>query len=172
MNNYNRKATEITIIAIGIAALIGGGFFILQLSMVFPIPGVKYIMMSPFISLVIFILLYRLSSIYAILKIGLVFAAIMMLINLFMGAAIITTALMTQLTILPIKSHKIRAYLGAVCFSGYTGLSALTFSKYLIGGIFSEIPLAWLVLTGVICLLFGGLGVLIANRLMKYMRGI
>jgi hypothetical protein len=166
--NPSHKAKEIAYIAIGVATLIGGGFFILQLSLIFPIPGVKYIMMAPFMSMVIYILLMKIATKHALIKIGTVFGLIMTIFNVFMGIAILVTAILTQLSILPAKSFYLKAFIGASLFSGYTGFFALATSKYLIGGIFDEIPLYWIAITSLASLAFGVIGTLFASKLYKY----
>lgn len=170
MRKDSQRVKEIVNIAIGVATIIGGGFFILQLSMIFPLPGVKYMMMSPFLSMVIYILLNRIQSKFALIKIGSVFGLIMTFINLFMGLAIIITSILTQASILLIQAPRKKALYGAILFSGYTGFCALTISKYIVGGVFMEISLSWLLLTGAICLVFGAIGTYLAGKLMKYIK--
>jgi hypothetical protein len=159
---------EITYIALGVASLIAGGFAILQVSMVFPIPGVKYILMSPYLSMVIFILLTKAKGKYALLKFATTFGMIMMVMNIFMGLAIGITAVLSQFSIIRLKASG-KAFYGAIFFSAYTGVSALTISKYLVGGVFEEISWIWILLTGLICALFGFLGTILAKRITKHM---
>jgi len=159
---------EITYVSVGVAVMIAGGFVIYQLSFIFPIPGVKYILMSPYLSIVIYILLSLVQREFTLLKFGAVFGFIMMLINLYMGIAIITTAILSQLTIVAIDNRK-KAFFGAILFSTYTGISTLIISKHLIGGIFSEITYPWIIITGLLCSVFGIIGVTIAKRLLKYL---
>lgn len=158
---------EITYASIAVAILITGGFLIFQLSLVIPIPGVKYILMAPYLSMIIYILLSKINSKFVLLKFGTVFGLIMMLMNIYMGFTIILTSLLTQGSIYGIKP-KNRALGGSILFATYTGMTALLISKYLIGGVFLEITTNWLLVTGILCTLFGIIGTLIAKRLMKY----
>ncbi len=165
MKDTHIDSKEITSVAIGIAAMICGGIVIYQVSTVFPIPGSKYMIMSPYLSMVIFILLSRISNKWAVLEIGCVFSFIMVFINVFMGVAIISTSMLTQLSIILIENPKTRAFVGSLLFSGYTGFCALGISKYVVGGVFRNISNTWLVYTGLICLVFGFFGTLLARRI-------
>lgn len=166
-NKTNIDIKEITYISVGVAIMIAGGFAILHLSYIFPIPGVKYILMSPYLSFVIYLLLSKIKREFTLIKFGVVFGFIMVLINLYMGAAIIITALLSQISIIALN-HPQKAFWGAIFFSTYTGVSALIISKYFIGGILSEITFPWIVVTGVLCSIFGVIGVLLAKRIQKY----
>lgn len=166
----NFKVGEITYIAIGIAAMISGGIFILQISTIFPLPGMKYILMAPYLSIIIYILLSIVQTNFAMLKIGCVFGFLMTFINLFMGLAIILTALLTQISILFLGDFTKKAFWGAILFSGYTGVCAVAISKYLVGEALRNISNWWLVLIGVICLGFGSLGTVVARKIVKHIR--
>lgn len=167
-NVSNSNIKEITYISIGVATLIAGGFTIFQLSLAFPIPGVKYILMSPYLSMVIYILLSKIKSKFALFKIGCTLGLIMMMINLYMGITIILTALLSQLSIF-YQDNRNRAFYGAVLFSTYAGLCALFVSKYIIGGVFKEMSNLWFVYTGLICLIFGILGTILAKKIIKHL---
>ncbi len=169
MKKVDLSTRDITYMAIGIAAMIVGGFVIYQISMVLPIPGVKYILMSPYLSMVIFMILSKVRQNYAMLKFGCVFGFIMCIINVFMGASILLTAFLTQGSMLAVKGHDKQVLIGAILFSGYAGFSALAISKYLIGGVFREIPDIWLFNTGILCLGFGAIGTVFATKVMKHL---
>jgi len=163
----NSNVKELSYISIGISTIIVGGIFIFQVSMVFPIPGVKYIMMSPYLSMVIYILLVNIKSKYALLKIGTTFGFIMMLINPYMGLTIIMTSILSQISIRYISTQNKASY-GAVLFSGYAGVCALLISKFIIGGVFKEISNLWLIITGLICLSLGATGQIFAKKTMSH----
>ena len=169
MDNDSKKITkEITYIALGVAAIIAGGFIIFYLSLIFPLPGIKYIFMAPYLSMMIFILLKKTKRKNALLKIGSTFGFIMFIINPFMGATIIVTTILSHLSIKLFSDSKKELY-GAILFSGYTGLVALTVSKYVIGGVFRDISSLWLILTGLICLVFGTIGTLLGKKILKHL---
>lgn len=164
----NSKVKEITYISIGVATLIAGGFAIFQISMFFPIPGIKYILMSPYLSMVIFILLSKVNDKFTLLKIGFTFGLIMMMINMYMGLTIVLTSILSQISINYLK-NSFKISFGAVLFSVYAGISALFVSKYIIGGVFKEISNIWLLITGLICMIFGVIGVYLAKKIIKYL---
>lgn len=167
MNN-NSKAREITYIAVGVATMIVGGMAIFQMSLVFPIPGVKFILMAPYLSMLFFILLSTVKQNNALLKIGCTLGFIMMTVNIFMGFTILLTSLLSQLALVFVPRHN-KALYGAVLFSGFTGACSLTISKFIIGGIFLEISNLWIVMTGLICLCFGIVGTRFAKKIIKYL---
>lgn len=168
MNTRELGIKELTNISIGVATMIVGGLAIYQLSYVLPIPGVKYILMSPYLSMVIFIMMNRIKGKYTLLKFGMTFGLIMIMMNLYMGLTIILTALLSQVSILAINKED-QAFYGAVLFSAYTGFLALLISKYMIGGIFMEISFLWLLITGLICLIFGITGTQLAKHILKHL---
>lgn len=163
------KVKEITYIAMGVAAMIVCGGVIYVLMSVFPIPGLKYVMMAPLLSVVMFILLDRIEGKQILLKVGVVFGLIMTMVNLYMGLAILVTAFLSEASLL-LVGHSKKAVAGAVLFSTYTGLSALTISKYMIGGVFAELPNGWILLAGILCLVTGTIGTIMAKHLSKYIK--
>ena len=64
------KSNEITTIAMGVATLIGGGMGIYFLSAFFALPGSKYLLMAPYLSTIFYVMQYKLTSKYTLLKIG------------------------------------------------------------------------------------------------------
>lgn len=165
--DYSRKTKDMIVVALSVAVLITGGFIIIHLSMFFPIPGVKYILMAPFLSTVIYILMIKAKTRYVLLKFGMTFGFIMMIINMYMGLAIILTAIMTQVSLTPITNSKKYLY-APILFPAYTGFFALYVSKTLIGGVFSTIPIGWILTTSGLCLIFGVIGTIQAKKLMKH----
>lgn len=164
----NRSMKDLIIIAMGVAAMIGGGFVIFQISLVFPIPGVKYIMMAPYLSMMIYIILNKVKHKNAIFGVGITFSLIMTLINLYMGLAIITTTLLAALSTIGMKKQH-KTFWAASGFSGYTGLTTLIISKYMIGGAFQSISPIWIVTATILCFGFGIGGVVYAKKVLRYL---
>ncbi len=160
------KSKEITTIAMGVATLIGGGMGIYFLSAFFAVPGSKYLLMAPYLSIIFYVMQFKLKSKYTLLKIGTVFALIMTVINIFMGIAILLTTLLTCLTVLPLATIDLRAFWGSVLFSGYTGGCALLITKYFIGGL-DAVSNMWILVVAVICAGFGVLGTMVAKRVLN-----
>lgn len=160
---------EITHIALGIAALISGGFLIVQIGRTFPIPGGKYIIMAPYLSLVMYLIMSKVDAKAIVLLIGSVLAMIMSLVNLYMGLAIIVTTVLTHLMTLLASNKSRKRVLASITFSGFTGGISITVSKYLMGGVFEQIPSIWVIYTSILCMIMGGLGVLLASKIAKHM---
>lgn len=172
MKSIESKTRLITNVGLGVAAMIGGGFAIYQISSIFPLPGMKYIMMAPYLSMVIYILIVRVRSRFALLLIGGVFGGIMALINVIMGLSIFATALAAQLIMLPIKPLKIRAAVGATAFGGFSGIISILISRVFID-IYKQVSYSWMVIALIIATLFGALGAYFASKIMKHItRGI
>lgn len=168
MNKSASKTKELTYIALSLASLIVGGSVVYQVSMVLPIPGIKYVFLAPFMSMVIYILLSILNQKLVLLKMGMVFGLIMSMMNLYMGLAILMTAVSSQV-VLTLYSGQQRPFLGGVAFAFFTGTSALFISKYMIGGVFGSLSLIWILLVGLMCMVFGIAGSILGNNLMKYL---
>lgn len=169
MKSIHEKNREVVNIAIGIAALIGGGMGIYAASAAFPIPGAKFMLMAPYLSIVLYIIQARVRSKFVVLKLGTVFALIMSFVNIFMGMAILMTGIMTQVSIYNIKDPARQVFWGSVLFSAYTGLSALVVTKVFIGGVLASVPYTVLVFISFLCGCFGIFGTKVAKRVLKYM---
>lgn len=168
MKPTQNKSTTLTYIALSVAIMIGGGFAILQFSMFFPFPGTKYMFMSPFLSTIIYVLLFKVPKPFTALKFGLVFGFIMFLINAYMGLAILLTALFTELAVFLSPHHRLKPFFGGISFSATTTMSALFVSKYLIGGVFQEIPFLYVLIAGLISMLGGIFGTFMARRIILH----
>lgn len=170
MNNKRNDIRELTYIALGVAAIIAGGFGIFQLSLIFPFPGTKYILMAPFLSMMFMIVQTKVDRKFVLIKSGIVFGLIMSLMNLYMGVTILVTSILAQGTslLLPVEN---KYYWGSSLFSAYTGFCALVISKYLIGGVFGQISMVWITAVGLICFVFGLAGATYAKGIMSYLKG-
>lgn len=157
MNNQT-KNSEITIIGLSIAIIIGGGMAIYMIAAVFPLPGIKYIFVAPFVSTIFYVVQHKLKGKYILPKIGTVFGLVMSVINMYMGLAILITTFLAYISSFYLKSESKRIFWSSAFFSGYTGLIAILVSKYLIGGVFLEIPNSMIALNSILGLIFGILG--------------
>ena len=165
MNYPTQKTHETAMIAIGVATLIGGGLAIYIVSSAFPLPGIKYVIMAPFISTVLFVVQSKLKTPHVLLKFGLVFAMVMTLMNVFMGIAILATTLASHISVAWIAKLDRKHFWGSVLFSTYTGLFALWVSKIMIGGIFEVLTPLWIFTVGALSTLFGWAGTSLAKRI-------
>lgn len=157
MKNQTRSMTQL---AMSVAAMIAGGSAIFILSQVFVLPSVKYVLMAPYLALVIVLVERLVSMRFSIIIFNLVFAGIMSFITIYMGMAIIVTGLITQLVALAYR-EKTKAHMMIVgsTYAGATSFSALFFAKVFIGGAaFDLITPLWVALATLISCFFGVLG--------------
>lgn len=173
MNN-NTKASEVAQIATAVSAIIVGGYGILVLSSPFAIPGLKYIMMAPYLSLVMSILLNRIKVSFVLLKANAVFAMIMSMINLYMGLAIISSGLLTEgLGLILGKKTPWSIRIVTSAYSGFVILTALPISKHLIGGaLFESITSGWMIIAALMAFCLGLVGSLVGEFISKRLKKI
>lgn len=163
---------EMTFIGAAIAVLIAGGYMIVQLTAALPIVGVKYMVIAPYLAMTLYIIMNKIDLKYDILIIGAVLSGLLSMINLYMAVAIITTSLMTQIMIISVTNRKTRSVIGCLSFSFFTGFISILISKYLIGGVFLDLPLSIAFIIGGICTLTGAIGILIGKKLMKHLNAL
>ncbi|MBM7561042.1 hypothetical protein [Fusibacter tunisiensis] len=169
----HRSTSILTQIAMAVAAIIVGGYAIYIVSSQVPLPGVKYSAMAPYLSLVMAIVItfFRLKNI--VLVVNSVFAMIMTLISPYMGLAIFSTGLATQVVsnLIPDR-FLLKTQIVASIYSAFVAGIALQVSKYFIGGAFYD-QITWpyvFLLMGiafVLGLIGGHYGVLIGKRVRK-----
>lgn len=164
------STAEITNIAIGVGILFTGGWAILTLSRFIPFPGGKYLLMSPYSALILYLMQRKVPRFYTSFAFSLVFALIMTIINMFMGAAILLTGIMTSLILFFVRSEALRPTFAGVLYAAFTLITALTISKYLIGGAFLMVPNWWIGLSGVLGGIFGLLGTTAGKRIARNLR--
>ncbi len=158
----NRKMTtkHITEVAMAVAALIVGGYLIYIISSQFPLPGVKYTAMAPYLSLIVAFVLTYFKSANTLLLINLVFAMVMSLMNLYMGLSIVLVGLLIHFSqwLIP-RSWRFYAGFIASLYSAYVVGVSLLVSKWLIGSIvFKNITLPYVLLLMGIAFLTGAFG--------------
>ncbi len=160
------RTQAVTQIGMTVAALIAGGYGIFMLSSLFPLPGIKYLLMTPYLSMMIAFVMKTIRTQFVIIKINTVFALIMAMINIYMGLAIFLTGVGAQSVAILSKSFKFTVYLSAAAYSAFTVSSALLVSKLLIGGpVFEVISLQWILTAACIAFAFGLLGSALGQQL-------
>lgn len=145
-------------IALGVAAMIAGGFMVFQLSAIFPSPLTKFMMMAPFMALMFYIINWRINQPNTNLFTGLVFMGIMAIMNIFMGLAILLDTLITHVLLkIIVKRESSRPFFAALFFSSLVGPISVIITKLFIGGAYDLIGYEWiLIIWGVtipLCLL-------------------
>lgn len=162
--------SALTNIAMGVGALIVGGLAIFSISRIIPFPGGKYLLMAPYLSMVIYVIMHRVPRSITPFLVGGVFGGIMGFVNLFMGLSIVLTGIGAALSSVPFKDEKHKIFIGATAFSTFTLLTSLNISKYMIGGVFETIPNWWIYAATLIGTGFGAFGALIGRHILKYLK--
>lgn len=125
---------DLTFFALLLAALIGGGYALYVISRTIPIPGIKYVVMSPYLSLVIMLLLSRSPRRGSILLFNAGFAGIMSLISPVMSLSIIMTGALSE-AIYSLTWGKLSAVrqqgLAAASYAAFTVLTSIVFAYWL-----------------------------------------
>lgn len=168
--NEMSRTNIITTIGVGLAAIIGGGFSIVQLAMVLPVPGAKYVIISPFMAFGLFIIAEKINHKFTYGMMGLALGLILSMISLYMGLAIILTTIVSQLAVILVYRNKFRNYVGAIVFASATVIFSLLISKYMIGGVFESLKFSWILGLSSIGLIAGFIGSYAGGKIMKYFR--
>ncbi len=160
MSKHDESTISLTRIALSVAALIAGGGCIFFFSRMVPVPGMKYLLMSPYLALVMAIVMKKIRTRFVIMKINAVFGLIMSMITIYMGLAIFLTGVLAQLVFFLIpEDFKYRIQFVAGSYSGFTVASALLVSKFFIGGpVFEAISPVWILSAAVLGFGMGILG--------------
>ncbi|MCK8816402.1 hypothetical protein MWH28_03355 [Natroniella sulfidigena] len=94
--DYSTK--ELVIISITVALMVVVGFIFYALANFLLFPGYRFIILGAFLGFMITIPILKIRKVGVITVTSIVFAMIMSLISIFMGLAIVMTALATELT--------------------------------------------------------------------------
>ena len=154
------KTNDLTKIAITVAALIVGGYAIYFVSAHIPLPGMKYTVMAPFLSMLMGIALVILDQKYSVLWINLVFGCIMFLVNPYMGVSIILVGLLTQMSAFLIPEKCVfKKQAVAALYSAFVASIALSVSFLFIASeIYETVSLAYIFLLGGLGFALGWVG--------------
>lgn len=164
---------DITQIAMTVSAMLVGGFMIYMISSRFPLPGFKYVAMSPYLSFLITMVLINFKLKGSVIIVNTVFAMVMSMVSLYMGLAIFLTGLLTELTqkLIP-NGWRYKMRFVSALYSVYTVSTALMVSKLFIAKeIFEIITLPYILMLMGIAFVLGLLGAyageLLGNRVYK-----
>src|SRR6056297_85780 len=96
------RTRDITFMSLTVVLLIAGGYLLYYMSLFFPVPGSKFIIMGTYLSLVVYFPMKKVNKLGTIALVSIIFGGILSIFTLFMGVAIILTGLLTDLTTLVI----------------------------------------------------------------------
>ena len=100
-----RNTGELTFMALMSSALLVGGYMLYILSKTIPLPGSKFLVMAPYLSLVMYLSLKHTRRTWTMTIISTVFGIVISIFSLFMGIAIIAAGIFSDLTGLLIPNH-------------------------------------------------------------------
>ncbi len=90
------KAHQLTFIGILVAVLVTGGYVLYWVSRFLPVPGSKFLVMAPYLGLIMAIALFRLPSPWTMSKVSVVFGVVVSLFTPVMGVTIVTAGLLSD----------------------------------------------------------------------------
>lgn len=169
------KTREMTFVSLLVATLVAGGYVMYLLSRVVPVPGSKFLVMAPYLALMMFIAIKRLNSAWAMTLVSLVFGAVISVFALVMGLAIVAAGIASDLTrrLLPGGSRTpAMLCLHAALYPLWSFWLSLAISHYVTGsllyGAIGPWPLLWGgVLVYALGLAGAGVGLKISLRLSR-----
>lgn len=125
---------ESIFISLLVSMLIGGGYVLYIVSTYFPLPGMKYVILAPYLSLIICALRILITHKWAVIRFNIVFAMIMSLISIYMSMAIVITTLLTEVTGLALGkfNHGFRSVITSALYSFYSVFISLITVKYIL----------------------------------------
>jgi len=118
MKKKNMTTQKLVYLSLTVAAMVAGGWFIYLLAVTLPLPGFKYLTMTPYLSFITtFVILYFKDK-NSFFYVNTCFSLIMSLINIYMGITIFTVGVITQVAIYTLpRTLKVRPYLVALVYS-------------------------------------------------------
>jgi hypothetical protein len=165
------KTHVLTKMAMTVAALIVGGYVIYLFSSQLPLPGFKYALMAPYLSMLMAIAIKLLPLRHSLLWVNLVFGLIMATVNFYMGLSIIGVGLVTDgFGIFIPMAFKWRIQFLAALYSFFVVVIALMVSVLFIGhGMYDAVGGPYIGILSLFAFLMGGFGanygVKVANRI-------
>ena len=155
----HHNTNEITHIGMSVALLIGGGVGIFFLSRFFPIPGTKYLLMGPYIALIMSAVVFLFPTTHIVLKINVVLAGILSIITLYMGIAILITGTAADIVGTLLADKKFCGVAVGTTYAALTVLTSVIISKYVIGdAVFLVVDAQWIIITVLFAAILGGIG--------------
>jgi len=127
---------QLTYDALTLALLIVGGFILYYISSVVPVPGAKFLLMAPYLTIVLYYPVKRSPTPGTISLINLGFAALLSLISLFMGMAIVLSGVLTDLTVIVLfrkYDTEWKRRIGISFYPAYAMLTSLFITDFITG---------------------------------------
>lgn len=163
------KTSDITYMAFSIILLISGGYFIYYMSLLFPVPGSKFIIMSPYLSLVLFFPIKKIKKIGIMSLISIIFGLILSTFTFFMGLAIITTGILADLTtFIFLRNYKTnkKIIISASFYPVYAYITSIYITNFVTGNVlYNVVELNIFILVGILIYILGIIGSFIGYKI-------
>jgi len=127
---------QLTYDALTLTLLIVGGYVLYYLSKVIPLPGAKFLLMAPYLTIVLYYPVKRSPKPGTISLINLGFAALLSIMSLFMGVAIVLSGVLTDLTVILLfreYNTEWKRRLGIAFYPAYAMLTSLFITDFITG---------------------------------------
>jgi len=127
---------QLTYDALTLTLLIVGGVVLYYLSKVIPFPGAKFLLMAPYLTIVLYYPVKRSPKPGTITVINLGFASLLSLVSLFMGLAIVLSGLLTDLSVFILfrqYDSKWKRRFGIAFYPAYAMLTSLFITDFITG---------------------------------------
>lgn len=165
------ETRDITFMSLTVVLLIAGGYLLYYMSLFFPIPGSKFIMMATYLSLVVYFPMKKVNKLGTIALISIIFGGILSIFTFFMGLAIIVTGLLTDVTTLIIgRGYKNESVIiiSAASYALYSFITSIYTTNILSGNmLYNVVSIKMFIIVGIFIFSLGLIGAKIGQILYK-----
>lgn len=165
------KTSDITYMSFSIILLLSGGYLLYYMSLLFPVPGSKFLIMSPYLSLVLFFPIKKIKKVGVMSLISIIFGLILSIFTLFMGIAIILTGILADLTTLVfIRNYKTnkKIIISTAFYPLYAYTTSIYITNFITGNLlYNIVKIDIFIFIGLIIFLLGIIGSFIGNNIYK-----
>ncbi len=165
------RTRDITFMSLTVVLLIAGGYLLYYMSLFFPVPGSKFIIMGTYLSLVVYFPMKKVNKLGTIALVSIIFGGILSIFTLFMGVAIILTGLLTDLTTLVIgrgyKNERV-ILLSAAAYAFYSFMTSVYITNVVSGNmLYDVVSINVFLIVGFIIFILGFIGAKIGQMIYK-----
>ena len=165
------ETRDITFMSLTVVLLVAGGYLLYYMSLFFPVPGSKFIIMGAYLSLVIYFPMKKVKKLGTIALVSIIFGGILSVFTLFMGLAIIATGLLTDLTTLIIgRGYKNEGVIivSAAAYAFYSFMTSIYITNVISGNmLYDVVSIKVFVLVGIIIFILGLIGAKVGQMIYK-----
>ncbi len=164
------RPRDVTFVGLLVAVLVSGGYVLYLISRALPIPGAKFLVLSPYLALTMAVALRRLSSRWAMTLVSLVFGAVISIFTPVMGVTIPAAGLLADISTRVWRNRELsdsRLIGVAATYPCWSLLLALSVTNYLTGNsLFGLIGPAGLALSALLAYSLGAGGAALGLKIL------